>query len=186
MLHVSRVHEDLSLFASRRSARQSDETSHPMGQSKEAVIRPFDCHSCPCTRRSVSQGMRSFTARPGYLPKCCSSTSQRAKMERRSCPGLSHLATVPGHLSTVTGDLHGGRCAQTQSYRFVQDQLDRRVGLSRGQAHQGDSELGAHPTFARDHEYKRQGTVSLLAGIDLLTRQVHALHTWSYKLDRAA
>ena len=34
---------------------------------------------------------------------------------------------------------------------------------------------GVHPTFARDHEYKRQGTVSLLAGIDLLTGQVHAL-----------
>jgi transposase len=36
-------------------------------------------------------------------------------------------------------------------------------------------EPGAHPTFARDHEYKRHGTVSLLAGIDLLTGQVHAL-----------
>jgi transposase len=34
---------------------------------------------------------------------------------------------------------------------------------------------GEHPTFARDHEYKRHGTVSLLAGIDLLTGQVHAL-----------
>jgi transposase len=34
---------------------------------------------------------------------------------------------------------------------------------------------GKHPTFARDHEYKRHGTVSLLAGIDLLTGQVHAL-----------
>ena len=34
---------------------------------------------------------------------------------------------------------------------------------------------GAHPAFARDHEYKRHGTVSLLAGIDLLTGQVHAL-----------
>jgi hypothetical protein len=29
--------------------------------------------------------------------------------------------------------------------------------------------------FARDHEYKRYGTVSLLAGIDLLTGKVHAL-----------
>ena len=29
-------------------------------------------------------------------------------------------------------------------------------------------------TFARDHEYKRHGTLSLLAGIDLLTGQVHA------------
>src|SRR5208337_69243 len=26
--------------------------------------------------------------------------------------------------------------------------------------------FGKHPTFARDHEYKRHGTVSLLAGID--------------------
>jgi transposase len=36
-------------------------------------------------------------------------------------------------------------------------------------------EPGVHATFARDHEYKRNGTVSLLAGIDLLTGQVHAL-----------
>jgi len=34
---------------------------------------------------------------------------------------------------------------------------------------------GMHATFARDYEYKRHGTVSLLAGIDLLTGQVHAL-----------
>jgi transposase len=34
---------------------------------------------------------------------------------------------------------------------------------------------GVHPTLARDHEYKRHGTVSLLAGIDLLSGQVHAL-----------
>jgi transposase len=36
-------------------------------------------------------------------------------------------------------------------------------------------EPGVHATFARDHEYKRHGAVSLLAGIDLLTGQVHAL-----------
>jgi transposase len=36
-------------------------------------------------------------------------------------------------------------------------------------------EPGLHATFARDHEYKRHGTVSLLAGIDLLTGKVHAL-----------
>jgi transposase len=34
---------------------------------------------------------------------------------------------------------------------------------------------GVHPTFARDYEYKRHGTVSLLAGIDLITGHVHAL-----------
>ena len=36
-------------------------------------------------------------------------------------------------------------------------------------------EPGRHATFARDYEYKRHGTVSLLAGIDLITGQVHAL-----------
>src|SRR5438105_4566928 len=36
-------------------------------------------------------------------------------------------------------------------------------------------EPGVHATVARDHEYKRHGTVSLLAGIDLLTGKVHAL-----------
>jgi hypothetical protein len=35
-------------------------------------------------------------------------------------------------------------------------------------------EPGVHASFARDHEYKRHGTLSLLAGIDLLTGQVHA------------
>jgi transposase len=34
---------------------------------------------------------------------------------------------------------------------------------------------GVHATFARDHEYKRHGPLSLLAGIDLLTGKVHAL-----------
>jgi transposase len=34
---------------------------------------------------------------------------------------------------------------------------------------------GVHATFARDHEYKRHGTVTLLAGINLLTGRVHAL-----------
>jgi hypothetical protein len=34
---------------------------------------------------------------------------------------------------------------------------------------------GSHPTIMGDHEYKRHGTVTLMAGIDLLTGQVHAL-----------
>jgi transposase len=33
---------------------------------------------------------------------------------------------------------------------------------------------GKHATFARDHEYKRHGTLSLLAGIDLFTGKVYA------------
>jgi transposase len=34
---------------------------------------------------------------------------------------------------------------------------------------------GVHAAFARDHEYKRHGTLSLLAGLDLVTGKVHAL-----------
>jgi len=34
---------------------------------------------------------------------------------------------------------------------------------------------GKYRSFARDHEYRRHGTLSLLAGIDLLTGKVHAL-----------
>jgi transposase len=34
---------------------------------------------------------------------------------------------------------------------------------------------GVHAAFARDHEYKRHGTLSLLAGIDLVTGKVHGL-----------
>jgi transposase len=34
---------------------------------------------------------------------------------------------------------------------------------------------GKHATISRDHEYVRHGTVSLLAGIDLITGQVHGL-----------
>ena len=36
---------------------------------------------------------------------------------------------------------------------------------------------GVHASFARDYEYKRHGTVSLLAGIDLVSGKVHALVT---------
>jgi transposase len=34
---------------------------------------------------------------------------------------------------------------------------------------------GLHPSFAREFEYERHGTVSLLAGIDLVTGKIHAL-----------
>ena len=38
-------------------------------------------------------------------------------------------------------------------------------------------EPGVHPAFARDHEYRRHGALSFLAGIDLLTGKVHAVVT---------
>ena len=65
-----------------------------------------------------------------------------------------------------------------KSAKSVSDRLLRREA-----GHPGHRDDGAgfaagarrHATFARDHEYKRHGTLSLLAGIDLLTGKVHAL-----------
>jgi hypothetical protein len=37
------------------------------------------------------------------------------------------------------------------------------------------AEPGIHVTFTRDHEHKRHGTLSLLAGIDLLSGKVHPI-----------
>jgi len=34
---------------------------------------------------------------------------------------------------------------------------------------------GKHPQLARDHQYRRHGTMTLLAGIDLLTGEVHGM-----------
>jgi len=42
-------------------------------------------------------------------------------------------------------------------------------------------EPGVHPTFTREFEYKRHGTVSLLAGIDLVTGKVHALVKYRHR-----
>ena len=51
------------------------------------------------------------------------------------------------------------------------DRLLRREAGHPGHRHDG----AGFATFAREHEYKRHGTLSLLAGIDLLTGKVHAL-----------
>ena len=70
--------------------------------------------------------------------------------------------------------------------RGLAEEAERRGGdylLRREAGYPGDrttfprlaSEPHVHATFARDHECKRHRTVSLLAGIDLLTGKVHTL-----------
>src|SRR3977135_3594584 len=68
-------------------------------------------------------------------------------------PGIQALATTSPHLPPEQG---GHQALATTSPDLP-------------------PEPGVHPAFARDHEYKRHGTVTLLAGIDLLTGKVHAL-----------
>lgn len=58
------------------------------------------------------------------------------------------------------------------------DRLLRREARNPGHHNDGAGlppKPGVHATFARGHEYKRHGTLSLLAGIDLLTGKVHPL-----------
>src|SRR5271170_4851582 len=70
----------------------------------------------------------------------------------------------------------GGRVKGEEKARSGGDHLLRREA-----GHPGDRDdrpgfaARARRPFAREHEYKRHGTVSLLAGIDLVTGKVHAL-----------
>ena len=72
----------------------------------------------------------------------------------------------------------GGRVEEENAERRGGDHLLRREARypgDRDNAPDLPPEPGAHAAFAREHEYKRHGTVSLLAGIDLVTGKVHAL-----------
>ena len=65
-----------------------------------------------------------------------------------------------------------------QSHQASGDRFLRRKAGNPGHRNDGTrfaAEPGVHATFARDYEYKRHGTLSLLAGIDLLTGKVHAI-----------
>jgi hypothetical protein len=52
---------------------------------------------------------------------------------------------------------------------------DEKPGIQAVATTAPDLPPGVHATFAREHEYERRGTVSLLAGIDLVSGRVHAL-----------
>src|SRR3954470_4550288 len=62
-----------------------------------------------------------------------------------------------------------------QSHQASGDRFLRRKARNPSQSQRQHPICRVHATFARDYEYKRHGTLSLLAGIDLLTGKVHAL-----------
>src|SRR6202030_1487440 len=70
------------------------------------------------------------------------------------------------------------RCQGGEIEEAGRDRLLRREAWNPGHRHDGTGFAASarrHASFARDHEYKRHGTLRLLAGIDLLTGKVHAL-----------
>jgi len=69
----------------------------------------------------------------------------------------------------------GGSCIEIErANQGSGDRLLRRKAWDPSDRN-NSSAPGEHASLARDYEYKRHGTLSLLAGIDLLTGQVHAL-----------
>src|SRR6266436_5709989 len=100
--------------------------------------------------------------------------------------GESRLRTV--NVSEISSAANAGICAfgkpsvttplrrRQASKRVAIVSYDEKPGIQALATTAPDlpPEPGVHATFARDHEYKRHGTVSLLAGIDLLTGKVHA------------
>src|ERR1017187_8339747 len=74
-------------------------------------------------------------------------------------PGIQAIATTAPDLPPVPG-----------TYATFARDYEYKPGSSAR-----SSSIEAYATFARDYEYKRHGTLSLLAGIDLLTGKVHAL-----------
>jgi len=75
------------------------------------------------------------------------------------------------------GGGHGGEENKKPSEAVTVISYDEKPAFKRLQRPPPDlpPEPGVHPTFTREFEYKRHGTVSLLAGIDLVTGKVHAL-----------
>ena len=70
---------------------------------------------------------------------------------------------------------HAGHGAQPRLEPFPRWRLAKVLGHELDVVAINVSVPNVHATFARDHEYKRHGTLSLLAGIDLLTGKVYAL-----------
>jgi transposase len=86
----------------------------------------------------------------------------------KACPGLT-IATVPDPVPDP-------EAAETAEPKVAFISYDEKPGIQAiaNTAPDLPPVAGEYGCVARDHEYKRHGTLSLLAGIDLLTGQVHA------------
>ena len=69
------------------------------------------------------------------------------------------------------------RCSKQKDYSVAILSYDEKPGIQAIENTAPDLPPvpGENPCFARDHEYVRHGTVSLMAGIDLLSGNIHAI-----------
>ncbi len=99
-------------------------------------------------------------------------------MSRECCTADTTLASLRNaSRRRPTKDQHGCFVEKKPNDAVAIISYDEKPGIQAIETTAPDlpPEPGVHATFAREHEYKRHGTVSLLAGIDLVTGEVHAL-----------
>ena len=129
---------------------------------------------------------RGMTAWPS-LPRAPCAKSSTGKPSRRTRCATTWNAVTPSSKTKMAEVLcvyrevailkEAAAAAKDQSKPVAVVSYDEKPGIQAiaNTAPDLPPKPGVHPSFARDFEYKRHGTLSLLAGIDLLTGKVHAL-----------
>src|SRR6516164_9178401 len=118
-------------------------------KSAIAVITTTMMTSVATSRFIPSRSMRLATGSSRYASTIPATNGNRTSRNKATTAMTAASIAIQNRIGRV---------------KFMIRQLDPRV-----------QRITADAMFARDHEYKRHGTVSLLAGIDLLTGKVHAL-----------
>jgi hypothetical protein len=141
-------------------ARPTVLTNGPRSGAYRVLLDARDWRSRSISRADVADflDMRTNCGRHGFWPAMRASTVRRRGTNaslKKAAAGKSNKSDKP--VAIVSYDEKPG----IQAIATTAPDLP--------------PEPGVHATFARDHEYKRHGTLSLLAGIDLLTGKVHAL-----------
>lgn len=122
----------------------------------------------PCLARIVQGTVCKILARQEVKPH-----KVRYYLERRDAAFEEKMAEV----LCVYREVAVLRAADTPDETVAIISYDEKPGIQAiaNTAPDLPPQPGVHQSFARDHEYKRHGTLSLLAGIDLVTGKVHAL-----------
>ena len=113
-----------------------------------------------CVSRAVQLGVMAAlddSPRPGQEPKI--TDDAKAWVVSLAYPKAKELGYPNELLTTRLLARHVRKHAEVAGYPFL-------MRLSQ--------EPESHPGLTRDHEYKRHGTLSLLAGMDLLTSKAHS------------
>ena len=146
-----------------------------------------------CGRRGFWHVTHASTARrrgtnvsPGWFKARCARSSARRKssrtrlrydLERRDAEFEQKMAEVLCVYREVQVLKRAAAKSRKAIKRVAIVSYDEKPGIQAIATTAPDlpPKPGVHATFARDYEYKRHGTLSLLAGIDLLAGKVHAL-----------